>query len=281
MDKEGARSKKEQLLSYLEKLDSLVVAFSGGVDSAFLLSAAREALGNNVVAATASSPLHPLREQHAAVRFAEERNIHLVLFQTNEIEIQEVIANGIDRCYHCKHALSEKLVQIAGERGIHHVAHGANMDDMEDYRPGLKAAEEAGIIAPLIDVHLTKGEIRFLAKEMGLPQWDKPSMACLATRFPYGRVITEKGLKMIEAAEEFLSDEGFLSVRVRHHGPVARIEVIPSELSKMVTDDTRKAIVTKFRRIGFHHVSLDLEGYISGKMNRGIETEHPHINGAL
>ena len=162
---------------------------------------------------------------------------------------------------------------MAKEKGITHVAHGANTDDLEDYRPGFRAAEEAGIIAPLIEVGLRKNEIRFLAKEMGLSEWDKPAMACLASRFPYGSVITEKGLKMVEDAEEFLLNEGFGRVRVRHHGPVARIEVNTSELRKIVSDNMRKAIVEKLRRIGFEHIALDLEGYILGKMNRSIDSK--------
>jgi uncharacterized protein len=250
MDKGSARFKKERLIDCLGKLDSLLVAFSGGIDSAFLLAAAREALGGKVVAAH-------------------------ILFQTNEIEIPEFIANGIDRCYHCKAALSGKLLQMARERGTAHVAHGANVDDLEDYRPGLRAAQEAGIMAPLIDAHLTKEEIRFLAKEMGLSEWNKPAMACLASRFPYGCPITEKGLGMVESAEEFFLDEGFSGVRVRHHGPVARIEVDASEINRLVNEERRKAIVERLRKIGFEHIALDLEGYVSGKMNRGIETDNP------
>ncbi len=271
MDKPIAKCKKERLLNGLGKLNSLMVAFSGGVDSAFLLAAAREALGEKVTAATAVSPIHPRREQDEAVRFARDRGIEHFLFKTNEMEIPEFIANGIDRCYHCKEALSGRLLQIAREKAMDHVAHGANVDDLEDYRPGLRAAREAGIIAPLIDARLCKEEIRFLAKEMGLSEWDKPAMACLASRFPYGCPITEKGLGMVEAAEAFLSAEGFRGVRVRHHGPVARVEVDSSEINKIVSQDTRKAIVERLRRIGFDHIALDLEGHVSGKMNREIE----------
>jgi uncharacterized protein len=275
MDKGSARFKKERLIDCLGKLDSLLVAFSGGIDSAFLLAAAREALGGKVVAATAVSPIHPRGEQDKAVRFARDRGITHILFQTNEIEIPEFIANGIDRCYHCKAALSGKLLQMARERGTAHVAHGANVDDLEDYRPGLRAAQEAGIMAPLIDAHLSKEEIRFLAKEMGLSEWNKPAMACLASRFPYGCPITEKGLGMVESAEEFFLDEGFSGVRVRHHGPVARIEVDASQINRMISEERRKAIVERLRKIGFEHIALDLEGYVSGKMNRGIETDNP------
>jgi pyridinium-3,5-biscarboxylic acid mononucleotide sulfurtransferase len=273
MDNKTARFKKEKLINCLGKLDSLLVAFSGGIDSAFLLAAAREALNDKVVAATAVSPIHPRSEQDEAVKFARDRGIAHILFQTNEIEIPEFIANGIDRCYHCKAALSGKLLQMARERGAAHVAHGANMDDLEDYRPGLRAAQEAGVMAQLIDAHLTKEEIRFLAKEMGLSEWNRPAMACLASRFPYGRPITEQGLGMVESAEKFLKDEGFSGVRVRHHGSLASIEVNASEINRMVSEERRRAMVKRLRKLGFEHVALDLEGYVSGKMNRSIDID--------
>jgi len=270
MDKASARSKKARLIHCLGRCHSLLVAFSGGVDSAFLLAAAREALGGKAVAATALSPIHPRREQDEAIRFVTKMGIDHILFQTNEMEITEFTINGIDRCYHCKSALSRKLLDIAKEKSIDHVAHGANVDDLSDYRPGLRAAGEAGIMAPLIDAALHKEEIRFLAREMGLSEWDKPAMACLASRFPYGCPITEEGLRMVEAAEAFLLDRGFRGVRVRHHGAVATIEADASEINRMVREERRKEIVERLRKIGFEHVALDLEGYVSGKMNRGI-----------
>jgi len=270
LDKGDIRSKKERLTHRLGKLGGLVVAFSGGVDSALLLVAAHQALGENALAAMAVSLVHPRREQNEAARFAMERGIKLVQLQTHEMAIPEFVANGIDRCYHCKTALSAKLLELARTRGLSHVAHGANVDDLKDYRPGFKAAQEAGIIAPLIDAQLGKAEIRFLAREMALPQWNKPAMACLATRFPYGRPITEQGLRMVESAEEFLLSEGFSAPRVRHDGTVARIEVDPLELSRLLSDKSRLAVVERLRRIGFEHVVMDLEGYVSGKMNRGI-----------
>jgi pyridinium-3,5-biscarboxylic acid mononucleotide sulfurtransferase len=272
-DKGAVGDKKAHLIDSLAKLDALLVAFSGGVDSAFLLAAAREALGKKVVAATAVSPLHPRREQEAAAAFARNRGIVHILFQTHEMTLPEFVANDAHRCYYCKAALSEKLLRLARERGIPHVAHGANTDDVNDYRPGLRAAEEAGIMAPLIEARLSKAEIRFLAKEMGLSEWDKPAMACLASRFPYGSPITEKGLRMVEAAEAFLSDQGFSGVRVRHHGSVARIEAPFAAMDGMTCTEKRQEIVERLRQIGFEHIALDLEGYVSGKMNRGIEGE--------
>ena len=275
IDESLARSKKELLLHELSRLDSLLVAFSGGVDSSFLLASAQQALGDRVVAVTATSSIHPRREQDEASKFTRERTINHIIFESDETKIPEFLSNGPDRCYHCKKELSKEFLRVAKEKAINHVAHGANADDLEDYRPGFRAAEEAGIIAPLIGAGLCKDEIRFLAKEMGLSEWDKPAMACLASRFPYGTVITEKGLKMVEEAEEFLLNEGFRGLRVRHHGSVARIEINTSELKKIVSDETRKAIVEKLRSIGFEHIALDLEGYISGKMNRSIETDNP------
>ena len=274
MDRTAARSKQKRLLKRLARLDSLAVAFSGGVDSTFLLAAAREALGQKVVATTAISPIHPRREQDQAVRFARERGIELVLLHTGELQMPEFVANQTDRCYHCKAALCRQLLVLASERGIAHAAHGANVDDLNDYRPGLTAAREAGLTAPLIEADLSKEEIRFLAKEMGLSEWDKPALACLATRFPYGSPITPDGLQMVEAAEEFLADLGFSGVRVRHHGSVARIEAAFREIEKMAAEDMRMRIVERLRAIGFKHVALDMEGYVHGKMNREMGESH-------
>ncbi len=269
-DKLTVGDKKARLSVDLKKMKSLLVAFSGGVDSAFLLAIAHEALGKEVVAATAVSPLHPLRERIEAVAFARARNIPHLLFSSHEADLPEFLTNGPDRCYHCKEALCKALLEIAQKESIHHVAHGANVDDLDDYRPGLQAAVKAGIRAPLMDAGLNKAEIRLLSKRMGLPQWDKPSMACLATRLPYGSHITEKKLKMIETAERFLFDKGFRTLRVRHHGAVARIEVGAPERDLILNDAIRNEIVKKFRYIGFDHIALDLEEFASGKMNRGI-----------
>ncbi len=265
-----AGSKKARLIVALRKMKSLLVAFSGGVDSAFLLAAAKEALGRKIMAATAVSSIHPLRERMEAIAFAREREIPHLLFSSHESDLPGFLANGPDRCYHCKKALFETLREIAREKGIHYVVHGANVDDLDDYRPGLQAAVEADIRAPLVDASLNKAEIRLLSKEMGLPQWDKPSMACLASRLPYGSAITEKKLNMIETAEEFLLNKGFKTLRVRHHGAVARIEVGATERELILNDAIRKDIIQKFRHIGFNHIALDLEEFTSGKMNRSI-----------
>jgi uncharacterized protein len=270
MDEKATRLKKETLIHDLKNMDSLLVAFSGGVDSTFLLGVACEALGKRVVAATADSVTYPHREREEAIRFTKEREIKHIVFPSDETTISEFVANAPDRCYHCKKALCRKLLKIAEQKGIEHVAHAANTDDLDDYRPGSAAAEEMGLIAPLIKAQLNKEDIRFLSKEMGLPTWDKPSMACLASRIPYGDAITEQRLKMIEEAEMFLERRGFRQYRVRHHGTVARIEVDGNDIERITDASSRESIVEEFRRIGFDHVTVDLEGYVSGSMNREL-----------
>ncbi len=273
MDENAARSKKEELIRNLSKLPSLLVAYSGGVDSTFLLALAHQALGDRVLAATAGSITYPSREKEESLGFTRQRGIEHIIFESDETGIQEFVSNAPDRCYHCKKSLSQSLRRIARERGITVIAHGANLDDLGDYRPGIRAAEEMGLIAPLVDARLSKDEIRFLSREMGLATWDKPPMACLASRIPYGTPITAERVKMVEEAEEFLLDCGFRQCRVRHHGSVARIEVESSEISRVVKEGLRKKILERFREIGFIHIAIDLDGYVSGSMNRDLEDD--------
>lgn len=271
LDEEAARTKKQDLLARLEKLRGLVVAFSGGVDSSLLLATAREALGKDVIAATARSPIHSPSETDEAVRTAQALGVRYILFQSQETELEAFTVNRRDRCYHCKRNLFAQLFQIAAREGFHHVAHGANLDDRQDYRPGLRAAQEAGGVAPLMEVGLNKEEIRFLSKEMGLASWDRPSTACLATRIAYGSSITPDKIRMVEETEGFLGSRGFRVARVRHYGSIARIEVPVSDLERIMEKRAREEIVVYFRSKGFQHVVLDLEGYITGKMNRDLE----------
>lgn len=267
------KTKLEALISRLEDLDSLVVAFSGGVDSSFLLAVARQALGERVLAVTAVSVIHPQREKEEAVRFASERGIEHLLLQGREMEIPEFLSNNSDRCYHCKKSILSRVNAVARERGIPHVADGSNMDDQMDFRPGSKAAKEARVLSPLMDAGMTKEEIRALSKGMGLPCWDKPSMACLASRIPYGEPITREKLKMVEEAEDRLFLAGLKQIRVRYHGTVARIEVDGSEFDRLMEPNLRRRIVQDLRKLGFLHVTLDMEGYVPGSLNRALVKE--------
>jgi pyridinium-3,5-biscarboxylic acid mononucleotide sulfurtransferase len=264
--------KKKRLLSILKTYDPLVVAFSGGVDSTFLLAAAKEALADRVTAVTADSRIHSRREIREASEMAQALGVrHITLPLADEMKAPEFIANSPDRCYTCKQLVFGEIKRIAAEMGVHRMAHGVNLDDLKDYRPGLKAADEMGLAAPLLEAGLTKADIRMLSRRMGLPTWNKPSMACLASRIPYGRPITEQALQMVEAAEEVLYDLGFSGCRVRFHGEVARIETNVRDLGKVVRPAVRSRIVREFKAIGFTHVGLDLEGYVSGSLNRTLE----------
>lgn len=271
MDENSLIGKKERLIDRVRDAGSLLVAFSGGVDSQLLLAVAHETIGAGVVAATAVSDIYPVREKDATVRFAQERGIEHIVVRSEEMSLPAFVSNGPDRCYHCKKSLFQKLIEIAEDKGMNHVAHGANADDLKDYRPGLRAAREMGILSPLLDVGLSKQDIRHLSRDMGLSGWDKPAMACLGTRIPYGSPITTEKLKMIDEGEGFLLERGIRQCRVRHHGTVARIEVDGSGLRMIMEDDLREAIAARFKEIGFVHVALDLEGYVSGSMNRVLD----------
>jgi uncharacterized protein len=273
MDEDGVKKKRRDLIHFLKAARSLLVAFSGGVDSSFLLAVAHEVLGDHVVAATAASEIYPSRELQVARQFTKDRKIEHIVFHSGALALPAFSVNGPERCYHCKKALFQELLRLARKKGIQRVAHGANLDDLADYRPGFKAAKEMDIMAPLVEIGLRKGEVRFLAKEMGIARWNKPSMACLATRIPYGIEITDEKLKMVEEAETFLHDHGIAQCRVRHHGPVARIEVEQSDFDALMEISFRDAVVKKMRDIGFFHIALDLEGYVSGSMNRVLSPE--------
>jgi uncharacterized protein len=268
MDQKTAFDKKEKLSRRLQAYGSLLVAFSGGVDSSFLLAVAHEALGDKALAVTAGSAIHPPHETEFAARFAQERGIRHLTLASEEMNLPDFRANPPQRCYICKKALLRQLKQIASEQGLIHLAHGANADDAFDFRPGARAALEEGAVAPLADVGLTKQEIRFLARDLGLPNWDKPSGACLASRIPYHEPIIAEKLLMIYKAENALSELGIAQCRVRHHGSMARIEVLETDFPKIMPADLRNRIVEKFKQIGYQYVTLDLAGYVSGSLNR-------------
>lgn len=262
--------KKQRLEEILRQLGCVAIAFSAGVDSTFLLKIAHDVLKNQAVAITAHSCSFPAREQKEARAFCRAEGIEQILVASEELSIAGFRQNPENRCYLCKHALFTKFLQAAAQRGIPYVAEGSNVDDIGDYRPGLMAVAELGIQSPLRDVGLTKAEIRQLSRELGLPTWDKPSFACLASRFVYGQPITEEKLSMVEQAEQMLLDLGFRQVRVRVHGDLARIELLPEELSKLLQDGAAPRLEKDLRALGFSYVCLDLGGYQTGSMNRTI-----------
>jgi uncharacterized protein len=263
-------AKKKHLMAILAGYDALAVAFSGGVDSTFLLAAAKEALVGRLVAITAVSPVHPRREIREAAATARTLGVRHIMAPSGEMAAPDFVANPPNRCYICKKIVFGEVIRIAAEMGFQRVAHGVNLDDLGDYRPGLRAAEEMGVLAPLVEAGLTKADIRVLSRRMQLPTWNKPSMACLASRFPYGRSITESALQMVEQAEEVLQELGFRGCRVRLHEEVARIEVAPGDLKKTMHPAVRAEILERLKTIGFRHVAVDLEGYVPGSLNRAL-----------
>ncbi|MCD6447876.1 MAG: ATP-dependent sacrificial sulfur transferase LarE [Thermoplasmata archaeon] len=266
-----SEEKIKNLKKMIAEMERVLIAFSGGVDSTFLLKICVDILGKeNVIAVTASSPTHQMDEMEEAKKIAQFFGVKHVIIHTDEMENEAFVTNPVERCYFCKKELFSKLKEIAAEYGIKYVLDASNGDDAFDYRPGMKAARELGIKSPLLEAGITKEEIRKFSKEMGLPTATKPSQACLASRFPYGEKITEEKLKMVAEAEKFLKELGFKVVRVRHHGKIARIEVDKNEIARIMEEGIRKKIYERLKEIGYTWVCLDLMGYRSGSMNEAI-----------
>lgn len=262
--------KMQTLRELLISCGGAVIAYSGGVDSTFLAQVADEVLGEKALAVTACSATYPEHEVTAALELAGALSLRHMTIWTDELKNELFAANPPERCYYCKSELFSVLRGIADSHGLPHVMDGSNFDDQYDFRPGSKAAREYGVRSPLKEAGLTKEEIRALSRERGLPTWDKPSFACLSSRFPYGERITEKKLGMVGEAEDFLRSLGFGQLRVRQHGSMARIEVVPDELEKAVA--AAGPIVQKLKSLGYSYVTLDLQGYRTGSMNEVLDT---------
>jgi uncharacterized protein len=265
------QDKYNELKNILKEMGSVLLAYSGGVDSTLLLKVAKDTLGDNILAVIATSPTYPAEEMDQAVEIAKRERVKYLVIETSEFDDERFVSNPKDRCYFCKKELFAKLKEIAKKEKLDRVIDGSNVDDRSDFRPGSKAKEELGVRSPLAEAGFTKNDIRELSKELGLPTWDKPSCACLASRIPYGTRITEDLVTRIDEAEKFVRGLGFKEVRVRHHGNIARIELGADEIPMMIGDGAMEKVSKKLESLGYLYVTVDLKGFRTGSMNEVLE----------
>lgn len=264
------QTKYEHLQYILREMESVLVAYSGGVDSALLLKVAHDVLGERALGAIAASPAYANEETEEALKTAEQMGIPVVTLQTHELEDERYVANDLNRCYFCKTELFTQLIPLVQEHNLNHLAYGLNVDDLGDFRPGQRAAREFKVRAPLKEAGLNKNQIRALAKFLGVPVWNKPAMACFSSRIPYGTKVDVASLQMVYKAEKLLHELGFHQLRVRHHEKIARIEVERSELPRLIEDEMSRTVTEGLRKIGYLYVTVDLQGFRSGSMNEGF-----------
>lgn len=271
MDYTELDQKERALRQYLESLGSVMVAFSGGVDSAYVAYVASQVLGDRALAVTAVSPSYPAAHQRDAVRFVERFGLRHVFINTEEMNDPHYRSNPANRCYYCKSELYSKLAPLAQERGFAAICDGVNVDDLGDFRPGRQAAKEAGVLSPLVECGITKAGVRELSRRAGLPTWNKPASACLSSRIPYGMEVTVEKLNVIEQGEDILRELGFKIFRVRHHGDIVRLEFGQEELPRAMTVEMAERLTREFKALGFKYVTLDLEGYRTGALNEALK----------
>lgn len=268
-----SEGKLNRLKGILTEMQSVLVAYSGGVDSAFVMKVANDVLGDKVLAVTASSSVYPSEEIEQAKALAQSLKVRHKIIETREMTNPKFVNNPKDRCYWCKEELFSKLIGIAKDNNLRYVLDGTNFDDLDDFRPGMKVAEELGVRSPLKEAMINKQDIRSLGKEMGLPIWSKPSLACFGSRFPYGTRITEENLKKVDKAERFLRNSGLTQVRVRHHDKIARIEVMEDDIPKLLEEGLRRKLISYLKKLGYSYVTVDLEGYRTGSMNEVLKAD--------